>query len=415
MPDTAPGSADPIVLDPTAADHHGEAARLRAAGPVVRVVLPGGVLAWMVTDHALLASLLIDPRVSKNPRNWTALHTGQVPADWPLRGMFVVENMFNADEAEHQRLRRPVAKVFTPRRVAQLRSQVEQIVTALLEALPDQAGTDGVVDLRRHLAYPVPMTVICDLLAVPEDWRPELRALVDSLFDSTTTAEDAAATQDARRELLNKLITLRRGYPGDDLTSALITVNDDDPEALSDSELVDTLWLLLTAGHETTMSLITNGARALLTHPDQLQYALAGTPEIWARVIEETLRWDAPVGNFPARYPLEDLEIGGVTIPAGEVILAAYSGVGRDPRQHGPDADRFDVTRTPDSRHLAFGGGAHVCPGAHLARLEAILALENLFTWYPHVTLVVDPAELPPVPSLFSNSVQELPVRLTRP
>ncbi len=414
MPDAPPGSAAPIALDPTAADHHGEAARLRAAGPVVRVVLPGDVLAWMVTDHALLVTLLTDPRVSKNPRHWRALQTGQVPTGWPLLGMFVVDNMFNADGTEHQRLRRPVAKVFTPNRVVQQRPQIARIVAGLLEELPEQAGPDGVVDLRRHVAYPVPMTVICDLLAVPPDWRPKLRELVDSLFDSTTTAEQAAATQTARRELLANLITVRRGYPGDDLTSALIAVNTDDREALSDSELVDTLWLLLTAGHETTMSLITNGARALLSHPDQLRIALSGGPEIWARVVRETLRWDAPVGNFPARYALEDLPIGAVTIPAGDVILAAYSGAGRDPGQHGPDADRFDITRL-DSKHLAFGGGAHVCPGAHLARLEAILALEGLFTRYPGLTLAVDAAELPPVPSLFSNSAAQLPVRLAHP
>jgi cytochrome P450 len=146
----------------------------------------------------------------------------------------------------------------------------------------------------------------------------------------------------------------------------------------------------------------------LLTHPDQRQ--LAVSEKLWPAVVEETLRWDAPIGNFPARYPLEDIEIAGVPIPRGEAILAPYSGVGRDPAAHA-DADSFDITRPP-SRHLAFGGGPHVCLGAHLARLEATVALPALFERFPRLSLAVPAAELPPVPSFFSNSAAALPVRL---
>lgn len=159
-------------------------------------------------------------------------------------------------------------------------------------------------------------------------------------------------------------------------------IRPDDPTALSDEELVDTLWLMLTAGHETTLSLIVNATRALLTYPDQRAIAVAGDDQTWAAVVEETLRWDAPIGNFMARYPLEDIVIAGVTIPAGEAILAPYSGVGRDPARHGADADEFDITRHHE-RHLAFGDGPHLCLGASLARVEATIALRALFERSP--------------------------------
>ncbi|WP_406690862.1 cytochrome P450 [Saccharopolyspora sp. ID03-671] len=392
-----------IELDPLAADHHGEAARMRAAGTVVRVLLPGGVRAWAVTEHTALAELVADPRVSKDWRNWTAVREGEIADDWPLIGMVKVTNMVTADGAEHQRLRRLVTRDFTRGRVEDLRPRVRDVIAGLLDDLPRQA-TDDVVDLRPHFAYPVPMHVICELVGVPVEWRAELRALVDSLFRTDTTPEEVLATQRDRHRLLNDVVELRRESPGEDLTSALLLAGESD--ALSTEELVDTLWLLLTAGHETTLSLILNTTRALLTHPDQLELARAGA---WAEAVEETLRWDAPIGNFPARYPLEDITIAGVTIPRGEAIIAPYSGVGRDPEHHGTGAGVFDLTRVPE-RHLAFGGGPHFCLGAHLARLEAVEAVSALFARYPSLTLAED--ALLPVPSLFSNSVQRLPVHL---
>ncbi|MEU6261773.1 cytochrome P450 family protein [Saccharopolyspora shandongensis] len=403
-----------IRLDPLASDHHGEAARMRAAGPVVRVLLPGDVVAWAVTDHVLLADLVTGKYgpVSKNWRNWTAIQRGEIADDWPLIGMIKVTNMVTSDGADHHRLRRPVTRTFTRSRVEGLRPRIEHIVASLLDALPAHADGNGVVDLRQHYAYPVPMQVICELVGVPEPWRPRLRALVDSIFRTDTTPEDVVATQRDRHTLLRELVDLRRGEPEEDLTSALIATNDHDPEALSDEELIDTLWLLLTAGHETTLSLIVNGTRALLTHPEQRDIALGGDEETWAAFVEEVLRWDAPIGNFPARYPLEDITIAGITIPRGEAILAPYSGVGRDPAHHGGDADRFDITRGI-TKHLAFGGGPHICLGAHLALLEATLALPALFHRYPKLSLAVDAGELVPFPSLFSNSTTALPVRLT--
>lgn len=401
----------PITLDPTGADHHGEAARLRAAGPVVRVILPGGVHAWAVTRHAELAALVKDPRVSKDWRNWTAIQDGRIPDDWPLIGMLKVDNMVTADGPRHHRLRRLVTQTLTRRRVEELRPRITEIAEHLLDALPGHSRPDGSVDLRPHFAVQMPMQVICELTGVPEPWRPRLRELVESIFRSTTTPDEVTVTQHDRIRLLHELIALRREQPGDDLTSALLAACAHDPDALTESELVDTLWLLLTAGHETTLSLILNAVRALLTHPDQRALARSDDEATWATVVEEVLRWDASIGNFMARYPKEDITLAGVTIPAGEAILAPYSAVGRDPAQHGPDADRFDISREK-TRHLAFGGGPHVCLGESLARLQATVALRTLFTRYPDLALAVERTALTPVESLFTNTTQSLPVHL---
>ncbi|MEV1243137.1 cytochrome P450 [Nonomuraea sp. NPDC050022] len=403
-----------VTLDPAGTDHHGEAARLRELGPVVRVVLPGGVEAWSITHHALLADLLTDRRVSKDWHNWTAVRDGRITDDWPLIGMVKVTNMVTADGREHHRLRKFVTQTLTPRRVQSMRPRIAGIVGGLLDDLPSHAAADGTVDLRKHFAYPVPMQVICELVGVPEEERPELRELVDSIFRSTTAPEEVLKTQRDIYLLLDRLVAARHAEPGDDLISDLIAAQRDDPERLTDEELVGTMWLMLAAGHETTLSLIVNGARALLTHPDQRALAVVGGEETWSAVVEETLRWDAPIGNFMARYPLEDIEIAGVTIPAGEAILAPYSAAGRDEAHHGQDAARFDITRE-QRRHLAFGGGPHLCLGAPLARLEATEALPALFRRYPGLSLAVPPAALVPVPSLFSNSAAELPVLLTVP
>ncbi|MEV4893662.1 cytochrome P450 [Nonomuraea sp. NPDC055795] len=400
---------DIITLDPAGTDHHGEAARLREAGPVVRVELPGGVQAWAVTHHDLLAELVADRRVSKDWRNWNAIRRGEIPDDWPLIGMVKVTNMVTADGREHHRLRKFVTQTLTPRRVQGMRPRLEQIVNGLLDELPGHAAPDGTVDLRPHYAYPVPMRMICELVGVPERERDELRTLVDSIFRSTTSPEEVLRTQRDIYLLLGRLVAGKHAAPGEDLTSALIAAQVDDPERLTDEELAGTIWLMLAAGHETTLSLVVNAVRALLTHPDQLSLALKGDEATWAAVVEETLRWDAPIGNFMARYPLEDLTVAGVTIPAGEAVLAPYSAVGRDTEQHGEDAGRFDITRE-QRRHLAFGGGPHVCLGAALARLEAAVALPALFARYPDMSL--DAARIPPVPSLFSNSAATLPVRL---
>ncbi|MGH4031093.1 cytochrome P450 family protein [Actinomycetota bacterium Odt1-20B] len=398
-----------IRLDVTAGDLHGEIARLRALGPAVRVELPGGVPAWAITRHQVLQDLLADPRVLKDASNWAALRDGQIPEGWPLIAFITNRGMTTADGADHLRLRTLVTQAFTPRRINAMRPRVEALTHRLLDALT--AHPSGPVDLRAHFAYPLPMHVIGDLLGVPEEHFDQFRALSASLTSSTTSPEETLATKRQLHAMLADLVARRRERPGEDLTSHLIAARDQG-DRLSEDELTGTLILILVAGHGTTLNLITNAVRALLTHPEQLAAVTAGR-QTWSAVIEETLRWDSPVGHFPLRYAGDDLRVGDTVIPKGEAILASYAAAGRDPGQFGADADEFDTTRSA-SRHLSFGHGAHYCLGAALARLEAEIALPALFARFPHLDLAVPPQELAPLPSFVSNSVQTLPVLLHR-
>ena len=215
--------------------------------------------------------------------------------------------------------------------------------------------------------------------------------------------------------VLGELVAAKRESPGDDLTSGLIAARDEDDTRLSEQELLDTLVLMISAGHETTVNLLDQAIHALLTHPEQLAHVRAGRAT-WDDVIEETLRNQAPVASLPLRYAVEDLdlaEFGGpeVVIAKGDPILAAYAAAGRDPERHGKDADVFDVTRA-DKEHLAFGHGVHYCLGAPLGRMEARIALPALFERFPSLELAATDEELGSVESFISNGHRRLPVRV---
>ncbi|MFF4508496.1 cytochrome P450 [Streptomyces sp. NPDC001401] len=412
------GHPDPLVIDPTGRDIHGEATRIREHGPVTLVELPDGVAAWAVSSPDLLKRLLTDPRVSKDPRrHWTRWINGEIAPEWPLFTWVAVQNMFTAYGGEHKRLRALVSKAFTARRTAALQPRVEEITKNLLDRV-EQAGKDGqVVDLREGFCYPLPIQVISELFGLPEDQGAELRAVVDGIFHTSATPEEVTDIYTRFYAALAKLVAFKRESPGDDLTSALIASrNDEGGTGLSEQELLDTLVLMVSAGHETTVNLIDNAIHALLTHPDQLALVRSGHAS-WDDVVEETLRVEAPVASLPLRYAVEDLAMGefggpeGVVIGKGEAILAAYAAAGRHPGKYGDDADRFDVTRV-DKEHLAFGYGVHFCLGAPLGRLEARIALPALFERFPDLQLAVSQDELEPVDSFISNGHRSLPVRL---
>lgn len=401
-----------LVIDPTGSDIHGEAARLRERGPVAPVVLPGGVEAWAVTSPELLKRLLTDPRVSKDPhRHWPTWINGEISPEWPLYAWVAVRNMFTAYGSEHKRLRTLVAKAFTARRTAALRPRVEEITADLLDRIADAGRRGSVVDLREAYAYPLPIQVISELFGLPEEKGEELRSIVDSLFHTSAGPEEVTGTYTRLYAVMGELVAAKRQSPADDMTSALISARDDEGGTrLSEQELLDTLVLMIGAGHETTVNLIDNAIHALLTHPEQLALVREGRAT-WDDVIEETLRSDAPVASLPLRYAVEDIELDGLVIRAGDAILAAYAAAGRDPERYGKDADRFDVARA-DKEHLAFGHGVHYCLGAPLGRMEARIALPALFERFPDIAPAWPPGELRPVDSFISNGHGSLPVRL---
>ncbi|MFH8337174.1 cytochrome P450 [Streptomyces sp. AM6-12] len=370
-----------------------------------------GVTAWSVCEPGLLKQLLTSPAVSKDGRaHWPAF-AAAVPT-WPLALWVAVENMFTAYGSDHRRLRRLVAPAFSARRIAALTPVVEDLVTGILddlEALPP----GEVVDLRERLAYPLPIAVIGRMLGLSPARSSGLRTVVDRVFATTLSAEEATANTAVLYRQLDELIAAKRAAPGDDMTSLLIAARDEEGDggSLTAAELRGTLVLMISAGYETTANVIDHAVTSLLTDPAQLEHVRAGRCG-WDDVVEETLRHESAVKHLPLRFAVEDIPLpDGRTIRAGEAILASYAAANRHPDWHGEDADRFDATRTSKD-HLAFGHGVHFCLGAPLARLEVATALRQLFARFPEVRLAVPAGELRPLPTLISNGHVALPVRL---
>ncbi|WP_431950687.1 cytochrome P450 [Actinacidiphila sp. bgisy167] len=344
---------------------------------------------YLVGTYHEITALLHDPRISSDRR------LRSDPEEARLAGE-LAPAFIGLDDPEHDRLRRIAMRPFgpphTPGRIDAMHDEIVRIADELAAGLRTRQRVDIVDDF----AYPLPVTVICRLLGVPQEDEPMFRGWSDAIVggldldpDEDPTERTRAATE-ARRAMglyLGGLAEGRRGKPSDDLLSAF--VDDQDPDGgLTPVELMVTAVLLLVAGHETTVNLITNGMLTLLRRPDQLAM-LRSDPHLMPRAVEELLRFEPPVHMLPQRTPLVDVEIAGVTVPRGAPLVLVLASGSRDPQRF-RDPDRFDPRRT-DNQHLGFGSGVHSCFGAPLARLEAQIALSTLLRELDGLRLVDDP------------------------
>jgi putative drug exporter of the RND superfamily len=393
---TAPGTAVEHLGAEYFQDPNAVHARLRAERPVSAVIMPGGMPAWLITGYAEARAALTDQRLRKS---------------WPGRSMAADSmyaalelHMLNSDPPDHERLRRLVNKAFTSRRVELLRPRITAITTELL----DDMSTQRDVDLLASFAFPLPITVICELLGIPVADRDDFRKWSATIVSDTVSAAVFEADAGAMIGYFMALLAAKRREPADDLLSALIATGDEG-DRLSENELVSMAFLLLLAGHETTVNLIASGMLALLLNPGQLD-RLQADPSLLGRAVEELLRYVSPVNHATFRFAAEPVEIGGARIGQDQPVLVALSSADRDPSRYAAP-DRLDLGRD-SSGHLAFGHGIHYCLGAPLARLEAEIAFGGLLSRFGSMRLAVPAESLRWRPSTLIHGLEALPVRL---
>jgi cytochrome P450 len=420
VPGPTPPPAEPGPPPPTlftwefAADPYPAYAWLRDHAPVHRTTLPSGVAAWLVTRYADARAALADPRLSKNP----AAHSEQAHAKGKVgipgeRGADLTTHLLNIDPPDHTRLRRLVAKAFTPRRVAEFEPRVRQVADRLIDGF----AARGSADLIHEFAFPLPIHAICDLLGVPAEDQDDFRDWAGAMIRHSGGARGGVARAVKRiRGYLGELIHRKRAALGDDLISGLIRASDHG-EHLTENEAAAMCFVLLFAGFETTVNLIGNGTYALLRNPGQrrlLEGALAaGDADLAGRAVEELLRYDGPVELATWRFATEPLTLGGQAIAPGDPVLVVLAAADRDPDRFAAP-DTLDLTRA-DNPHVGFGHGIHYCLGAPLARLEGRIAFEKLLTALPDLELAADPADLRWRGGLIMRGLRELPVTFRRP
>jgi len=415
--------AEPMPLDlyadPVRADPYPLLAELREAAPVHWVSQHRGLESWIVTRYDEVRSVLADPRFVKTPETMPeALRRFKAAFGSPEESE--VRSLLATDPPDHTRLRRLVGKAFTPRRVEGLRRRAQGVTDGLLDALAGAAtaGT-GIVDLVEGLSIPLPVTMIGELVGVPAEDRADFKKWSDALLVVARDEEGRRGRQagaEALRAYFSDLITERRrtmrpelapdAQP--DLVSALLTARDEGGR-LSEQELLSMLMVVLAAGHETTGNLIGNAVLALFDWPEQRR-RLQEYPELLRVAVEEMLRFVGPVMQSTLRVASTDVEVGGVVIPAGSVVVAMLGSANRDGHRF-PAADEFDVSRE-ENPHLAFGHGIHFCLGAPLARMEAEIAVGTLLRRFPAMELATDRAAIAWRPSALLRGPAELPVRL---
>lgn len=406
----------PDAVDVASPEHHADPfpfyAELRRRAPVCRIPLRGGGLrgdrsAWLITRYDDVAATLKDERFVKDR---ASVSTDGDDSGEPWTPSFVrplTRNMLDRDPPDHTRLRALVQLAFTPRRIERMRARIEELTAELLE----DPLRRGKMDLIDEYALPLPMTVIAEMLGIPPDDRHRFRrwstAIVAADSSRWTTLRAIPSLWSFLR-YLRRLVKSRRSDPRDDLVSALVAA-EESGDRLTGDEVLAMVFLLLVAGHETTVNLIGNGVLALLHHPNQLE-RLRDDPGLTESAVEELLRFSGPLETATERYAREEVTIRGTTIPEGELVYAAVSSANRDERQF-QDPDTLDLGRDPNP-HLAFGLGIHYCLGAALARLEARTALRTLLDRAPGLGLAAVPGSLRWKRGIVLRGLEKLPVSL---
>jgi cytochrome P450 PksS len=382
-------------------------AQLRASEPVHRTTLPDKTPVWLLTRYEDVNSLLRDERFTKNRRSaLTPIQLRKLPWTPPMFRP-LERNMLDLDPPDHTRLRSLVHKAFTPSLVEQMRSRVQTVADELVNAV----AWVGQFDLIKDYALPLPMTIITEILGVPTSDRHKFHKWSQAVVSLSSPNPPLHVTLRVLPSVwsfvqyLRRFFNMRRRDPADDLVSALIKA-EEAGDKLSEDELLAMVFLLLIAGHETTVNLIGNGLLALLENREQMNM-LRDNPLLINSAVEELLRYTAPVFTTTERYARKDATIHGVTIPRGEMTLGVIGSANRDETVF-QNPDVLDLAREPN-KHLSFGQGIHFCLGAPLARMEARIAINTLLKRMPDVELRVSPEALRWRPSIFLRGLETLP------
>ena len=382
-------------------------AHLRAMHPVTRARIPIYGESWLVTRYDDVARGLRHPALSSDARRAGGRAARDELDRWMPKVFKVLQrSMVTVDDPDHRRLRNLVHQAFTPRRVERLTADIDAIVDRLLDDLARAKRAD----LLAAYALPLPLTIIGNMLGVPNAERSKFRRWSAEFLEAGAGDPTVFLRQipNALRlaRFFRELIARRRAEPSDDLVTALVQA-EEARDRLSEDELVGAIFLLLPAGHETTVNLIGTGVLGLLQFPEQFA-RLRERPELIDTAIEEILRWGNPVEHGTARYALNDLELAGWTIPKGSVVTLLLASANRDEERFA-DPDTLDIARDPN-RHLAFGLGIHYCLGAPLARLEGRIAIQKLVQRFPDLRLATATSQLRWRDTIAVRGLRALPV-----
>jgi cytochrome P450 len=384
-------TGEPVIFNPFEPgffdDPYRQYAALREHDPVHRSPLE----VWVLFRYDDIVGVLRDSSLSVQVDNATPTARMQMFAEQaPEERERGAHSILNVDPPDHTRLRRLVSKAFTPKMVHELRPRIQALVDEALDAM----AARGEADMISDLAFPLPFTVISEMLGMPDGNRDEVRGWSHTLtktLDPILSPEEvqaALAAADNMQAHVQDVLAWKRDHPADDLLTGLLAA-EDEGDRLSEIELLDQVLLLYVAGHETTVNLIGNATLALVGHPDQLA-RLRADPELDGGAVEELLRYDSPV-QFSRRITTADLDVAGTTIPAGTFTLTCLGSANHDEARWGPTADQLDITRPDAGQHMSFGNGIHHCLGSSLARTEAQVAIGTLVRRFPGLALAGEP------------------------